>query len=73
MDRQGIPLILFLHSVMSAFIMITFVLSHTFIHTHIYTHKAKKGGGELANFAHLRLCRTLNLTTQGITLNLYSL
>ena len=73
MDRQGIPLILFLNSVMSASIMITFVLSHTLIHTHIYTHKAKKGGGELANFAHLRLCKQLNLTTQGVTLNLYSL
>ena len=49
------------------------VKSHTLIHAHIHIHKAKKGGGELVNFVHLRLCRQLNLTPQGITLNLYSL
>ena len=54
MEHQGILLILFLNSVMSAS-MITFVLSHILIHTHIYTHKAKKGDGESASFAHLRL------------------
>lgn len=42
MDCQGIPLILLLNSVMSASIMITFVLSHTHSYMHTYTYTKPK-------------------------------